>query len=250
MQATPVENLLPRRRGGKTSRAIECSFCGLYGMCRVAGLESPYPGEIDEVLSRREMVAAGQPLVPAGTPVEEIVAVRSGAFKAVTVLGNGDEQVVDFLLPGELAGLEALGPGHAVHEVVALEDSSVCRFKLSRLLRFGSRMGEFQQQLILALSGQNRRDSWVPLLLGARSAEQRMALFLLGLSSRLDAHGLPGQRFRLPMSRSHIANHLGLAVETVSRIFKRFHEQGLLEVRARRVALSNMQGLRAVAGVR
>ena len=251
MHATAVDNLYPtrKRRAAKNRQAVECRCCGLYGICRVAGLETSAPALLDEVVNRRETVPAGQRLVAAGKSFAEIIAVRYGAFKVTAILTSGEEQVVEFHLPGELVGLESLGSGYATYEVVALEESSVCRFNLLRLHRFGHRIGEFQQQLIQALGSQTRQDKWVPLLLGAKNAEQRMALFLLGLSSRLTERGFPGQRFRLPMSRSHIASYLGLAMETVSRIFKRFHAQGLLEVRARRIALCDMDALQAVAGV-
>lgn len=251
MRVNPVEYLpeTPRRTSRKKTAAVECNFCGLYGLCQVAGLDAPATGLIDEVVSRREEVAAGQRLVTAGQPVAEIMAVKSGAFITTAALNNGEEQVVDFFLPGELMGLEALSGGQHQHEIEALEHSSICRFNLSRLDLLEQRMGEFQQQLIRALSRQTRRDQWVPLLLGAKNAEQRMALFLLGISSRFTEHGLPSMSFRLPMSRQLIANYLGLAMETVSRILKRFHSQGLIEVHARSIALHSIHELRDVAGV-
>lgn len=238
-----------RRRTRKTVNAVECKCCGLYGMCQIAGLDAATPDLIDKVVSRREKVAAGQRLASAGEPLDEIIAVRSGAFKTTAELANGEEQVVDFSLPGELMGLEALGEGEYPHAIEALEESSICRFNLSRVHMLEQRMGEFQQQVIRALTTQSQRDQWVPLLLGAKNAEQRMAMFLLGLSSRYTEHGLPGLRFKLPMSRQQIANYLGLAMETVSRVFKRFHSQGLIDVHARHIVLENIDELGVVAGV-
>ena len=110
-------------------------------------------------------------------------------------------------------------------------------------------MREFQYQLIRALGSQVRTLQAVPLLMGAKSAEQRMALFLLGLSSRFREHGFPWREFRLPMSRQCIADYLGLAMETVSRIFRRFHARDLIAVRSRQISLLDMAGLREVAGL-
>lgn len=251
MHANPAEHLAERltRKTRKKPNTVECSCCGLYGMCQVAGLDAPNPALIDAVVSRREEVPAGQRLVSAGQPFAEIIAVRSGAFKITDELANGEEQVVDFALPGELMGLEVLSGGVYPHTIEALEASSICRFELSRLHLLEQRMGEFQQQLIQALSMQTRRQQWVPLLLGASNAEQRIAMFLLGIAARFAEHGLPGQRFRLPMSRQLIADYLGLAMETVSRVLKRFHAQGLIDVHARSIALHSLDELRVVAGV-
>ena len=251
MYANTNENLpQPRRcRAGKKTNAVECNWCGLYGMCQVAGLNASAPGLIDKVVSRHEEVAVGQRIVTAGQSHAEIIAVRSGAFKTTVVLANGDEQAVDFFLPGELMGLDTLSEGRSTNAIVALEHSTICRFHLSRLYLLKERMGDFQQQLIQALSRQTRRDQWVPLLMGAKNAEQRLALFLLGLSSRLIEHGLPSQSFRLPMSRRLIADYLGLAMETVSRVLKRFHSQGLIDVHARNIDLYNIDDLRVVAGI-
>jgi CRP/FNR family transcriptional regulator len=102
---------------------------------------------------------------------------------------------------------------------------------------------------VLALGRQLRTGYSVPLLLGAKSAEQRMALFLLGLSSRFIEHGLPGRSFRLPMSRQCIADYLGLAMETVSRIFKRFDSRALIAVHSRQLSLRDMGMLRVIAGL-
>ncbi len=251
MYANTNENQSQSRRcrAGKKINAVECNWCGLYGMCQVAGLNTSVSGLIEKVVSRHEEVAVGQCIVTAGQPLAEIIAVRSGAFKTTVALANGAEQVVDFFLPGELMGLDALSDGLYSNTIVALEHSTICRFHLSRLYLLEERMGDIQQQMIRAFSRQTRRDQWVPLLMGAKNAEQRMALFLLGLSSRFIEHGLPSQRFRLPMSRQFIADYLGLAMETVSRVLKRFHSQGLIDVHARNIDLYNIDDLRVVAGM-
>lgn len=248
MHTNIAEHMNPTRTGRQVS-AVECSNCGLYGLCRVAGLDAPTPDLIDEVVTRQETIASGQHLVTAGQPFAEIVAVRSGAFQTTTQLASGEEQVIDFFLPGELIGLDAVGGGSYPHKVEALGESSICRFKLSRLHLLKHHVGEFQQQLIRALSRKSRRDQWAPLLMGAKNAEQRMAMFLLFLSSRYTEHGFHGLKFRLPMSRQHIADYLGLAMETVSRVLKRFHTQGIVSVHARSIALCNVEELRAVARI-
>lgn len=249
MSTTPPTDrkTVSTRRSRKQKNIVECDHCGLYGICRVAGLEEPGSHLIDEVVDRREPVADEQHLIRAETPFCDIFAVKSGSFKTVARLANGAEQIIDFHFPGELIGLEALANGRYAHDVVALEPSSVCRLSFEHIENLGARFGEFQNQLILALSKRTRHDQWVPLLMGAQNAEQRAATFLLSLSARFAEHDLPSQQLKLPMSRHDIANYLGLAVETVSRMFQRFQSLEYLEVHGRHVELRNMEKLRELA---
>ena len=76
----------------------------------------------------------------------------------------------------------------------------------------------------------------------------RFAAYLLSLSQRFAQRGQPAYELALPMSRTDIGNYLGLAKETVTRLFARFEEQGLIEVRARRLSLTDPTGLQRVAG--
>ena len=86
------------------------------------------------------------------------------------------------------------------------------------------------------------------LLLGKKNAEERLATFLVNMSRRLHQRGLSATDFHLSMSRHEIGNYLGLAVETVSRIFTRFQEEGLLKVDRKHVQLLNLAGIEAVLG--
>lgn len=239
----------PYRASRKANNTVECESCGLYGMCKVAGLESPSNETFDEIVARREQVTSGQQIISRGADFDEIFAVKSGAFKTYTTLANGKEQIIDFYFPGELIGLEGIAGQRYPHAVEALEASSVCRLRFSSLPLLKERQGDFKQQLIRALSMRTTLNQWVPLMMGAQNAEQRTATFLLSLSARLAEHELPNLRFKLPMSRHDIANYLGLAVETVSRMFQRFQSLNLLEVHGRHLELRDVAGLRAVAGL-
>lgn len=239
----------PYRSSRKVHNTVECESCGLYGMCKVAGLERAGNDIFDEIVVRREQVASGQQIVTRGTAFDEIFAVKSGAFKTYTTLANGKEQIIDFYFPGELIGLEGIAGQRYPHNVDALESSSICRLSFSSLHLLKERQDDFKQQLIRALSMRTMLSQWVPLMMGAQNAEQRTATFLLSLSTRLAEHELPSIRFKLPMSRHDIANYLGLAVETVSRMFQRFQSMSLLEVHGRHVELRDVPGLHAVAGL-
>jgi CRP/FNR family transcriptional regulator len=84
------------------------------------------------------------------------------------------------------------------------------------------------------------------MLLGKRSAEERLASFLLSLSNRYHQRGLSATEFNLPMSRQDIGNYLGLAIETVSRLFANFQERGMVQVNRRRVVITDLARIRAM----
>jgi CRP/FNR family transcriptional regulator len=86
------------------------------------------------------------------------------------------------------------------------------------------------------------------LLLGKKNAEERLAVFLLNMSQRLHQRGLSATDFHLSMSRHEIGNYLGLAVETVSRLFTRFQEEGLLRVDRKHIEFLDATGLEAILG--
>ena len=84
------------------------------------------------------------------------------------------------------------------------------------------------------MSREIRDDQQMMLLLSKKTADERIATFLVNLSARFRARGFSANQFRLAMSRNEIGNHLGLAVETVSRVFTRFQPNGLLRPKARK----------------
>lgn len=98
------------------------------------------------------------------------------------------------------------------------------------------------------MSHQIVHDEELMLLLGKRSADERLAAFLLGLSRRFAKRNFSPTRFNLSMSRGDIGNYLGLAEETVCRPLARFQEQGIIAVRRRQVELNDLGRLRALAG--
>jgi CRP/FNR family transcriptional regulator len=90
------------------------------------------------------------------------------------------------------------------------------------------------------------RDQGVMTLLGTMRAEERLAAFLLNLSHRFVARGYSPNEFHLRMTRDEIGSYLGLSLETVSRLFSRFQEDGLIAVQQKHIRIHDVAGLRAV----
>jgi CRP/FNR family transcriptional regulator len=129
-----------------------------------------------------------------------------------------------------------------------MESSTVCALPYENLQEIGKEMPQLQIQLLSRLSKELSGDKSLMLLLGKKTAEEKLATFLLSLSKRFKERGFSATDFQLSMSRGDIGNHLGLAVETVSRLFSRFQDEGLVEIHGKSISLSNKQALEDLCG--
>lgn len=227
---------------------VACSACSLRELCLPAGLEAAEMERIDRLVSQRRRVRRGAPLYRAGAPLAALYAVRSGFFKSSVLHEDGREQVAGFHMAGDLLGLDAIGGGRHMSDAVALEDSEICELPFAQLERVSREVPALQQQLHRVMSREIVREHGVMLLLGGMKAEERLAAFLLNLSQRFAARGYSKAEFNLRMTRREIGSYLGLKLETVSRAFSAFQQQGLIAVRQRQVRIVDPAGLKNVLG--
>jgi CRP/FNR family transcriptional regulator len=201
-----------------------------------------------EITAGKRKIARGGSLYQIGDGFESLYAVRSGAFKTVSVSRQGDEKITGFHMPGELLGLDAINKGRHSYRAEALEDSEVCVIPFQRLEHLAMSIPALQHQLLRLLSSDISRDHGLMLLLGSMTAEQRVAAFLMSLSRRHERLGFSGAHFVLRMTREEIGNYLGLTLETVSRLLSRFQRDGLIAIHQRDVEVRDAERLRGMVG--
>lgn len=224
-----------------------CAECSLQQLCLPAGIEGEDLRRLDEVVQRRRPLEPGERLFRIGDPLRSVYVASEGTFKTVGISESGEEHVLGFHLPGELFGLDAIGSGYHRCEAVALGKARVCELPFNELATVASQLPSLQAQLLRVMGQSNDRDHDHVDLLSRRQASERIALFLHGLFERYRRIGQQGNEFLLPMSRDEIARYLSLALETVSRSFSRLHEEGVIEVRGRRIRILDSAALRAAA---
>jgi len=156
---------------------------------------------------------------------------------------DGSEQVVGNHLPGEIIGTEAIATQSHGCRAIALEDSEVCTLPFDQIEALAHVDPDFQRNLHRMMSKEIGRERSAALMLGTMRAEQRLSWFLLDLSSRYHARGYSSTEFVLRMTREEIGSQLGLKLETVSRLFSRFHDEGLIQVRGRIITLIDRMAL-------
>jgi CRP/FNR family transcriptional regulator len=225
---------------------VECKNCSLFQLCLPLGLREDDVTQLEKIVLHRKPVKRGEFLFRGGDTFRSIYAVKSGSIKTCTYTEDGLEEITGFHLAGELLGLDAINSGRHCVSAQALERSTLCEIPFNKLESLGDRLPELLHQMVRIMSKDIQREKSL-CHLGNKSAEGRLATFLLSLSSRYRERGFSATEFRLSMSRADIANYLGLAVETISRLFSRFQKEGLLEARAREIRLLDLSGLKAIA---
>ena len=238
--STPVTLDLARLRQS-------CGHCSLQQLCLPAGIGAGDLARLDDIVRRRRPVERGERLFRAGDAMQSVYVARDGAFKTVSTSEDGEEQILGFHLAGELIGLDALGDGRHRCEAVALTTANVCEVPFADLTHVAAQVPGLQQQLLRVIGHGINRDTDHREILVRRQANERIALFLHGLSERYRSIGSPSDAFKLPMSREDIARFLGLALETVSRGFTRLQEDGVIAVHGRLVEITHPAELERIA---
>ena len=233
-------------RDGAHKPPVACSGCNLREICLPFGLSAEARERMDPLVGRRRSVRRLEPLYRTGDPFSSLYAVRTGFFKTCVTGASGRDQVTGFQMAGELLGFDGIGTALHTCDAIALEDSQVCVIWFDQLETLSRDSAELQHQIHKIMSREIVREHGVMLLLGGMRAEERLASFLLNLLHRLRLRGFSGSSMLLRMTREEIGSYLGLKLETVSRSFSKFQDDGLLEVRQRNVRVLDEAALRRV----
>jgi CRP/FNR family transcriptional regulator len=229
-----------------SSIKVACSNCNLRELCMPVGLTDADMQRIDDIVATRRKIKRGTPLFRNGERFTSLYAIRTGFFKTCVATEDGRDQVTGFQMAGEIIGLDGIVNDHHTCDAVALEDAEVCVMPFERIEDISREVISLQHHVHKIMSREIVREHGVMLLLGSMRAEERLAAFLLNLVQRLHARGFSQSELVLRMTRDEIGSYLGLKLETVSRTFSKFVEEGLVEVKQRYVRILNADGLKLI----
>ncbi len=232
-----------------TRDSDRCSACILSDICLPIGMSRQDVALLDEFVQERVRISKGKVLFGLGDTVEAIYGLRSGAMKTQLQDAGGQVQITGFVLPGEIIGMDGMGNTTHVSQAVALEDSEVCVVRVEDIDQISPSLPVLQQQFRRLMGMEINRSHQMVMTLGTLRSEQRVATFLLNISSRLATLGYSSRNFILRMSREEIGNYLGLTLETVSRLFSRFARENLIYIKQRDVTILDKEALQELAGV-
>lgn len=226
---------------------ITCNDCGIYGLCKEVNGPDVDLRLPETIVRNRRLFERGELLYRTDEPVRTIYAVRSGSVKTYVLTKNGRMQITGFHIAGELLGLGAIAAHYFTTEAMALETTMVCEVPIEVLEVYSKEIPSIRQQMLKILSQEILDNQELMLLLGKKSADERLATLLLSLSQRFRRRNYSPTEFNLSMSRSDIGNYLGIAEETVCRVFTRFQSEGLLSTKQRQVQLLDLDRLNNIA---
>lgn len=222
-----------------------CNTCEVRDFAACAPLNPEEQRSLVTIMSTVD-VPAHQPIFNEAEPAEHVFNVTSGAIKIYKLLADGRRQITGFLLPGDFLGLthkEAYA-----YSAEALIATKLCRFPRRKLERLMDHVPKLEQRLLGMASHELAAAQDQMMLLGRKSARERVVSFLLLMSNAAARRGAPATPVFLPINRSDIADYLGLTIETVSRTFTQLRKQKLIELLdEKQVSLLKPEALREIA---
>jgi CRP/FNR family transcriptional regulator len=214
-----------------------CSSCALHELCLPAGIDADDLNRLDAAVKDKRMLDRGAMLYREGDRFDALYVVRSGSLKSFVQNEAGDMQILAFHLPGEIIGFDALASNQHVSQAEALERSSICELPYAHLQRVTSEVPALHRQLMRVISREVVEEHRHLMVMGRQQAQEQLATFLKSVADRHQRLQRDSTTLNLSMSRYDIANYLGLVVETVSRLFSRMEEMGVLEVNRKSVRI-------------
>ncbi|MGO3344102.1 MAG: fumarate/nitrate reduction transcriptional regulator Fnr [Marinomonas sp.] len=227
----------------------QCQNCSLSALCLPIALADEDINRLDQIIERKRPLKKGEILFHQGQAFDSVFAVRTGTLKTFNITASGEEQITGFYCPSELVGLSGIDTNTYPITAKALETTTVCEIPFSHLENLTTQIPSLKHQLFRVMSRKISDDQQMMVLLGKKNADEKVASFLLNLSSRFKRRGYSATSFRLAMSRGEVGNYLGLAVETVSRVMTRFQKNKLIEVEGKEISIINLREIESLVGM-
>lgn len=170
-----------------------------------------------------------QQLFRSGDPIGSIFKITSGIVAVSKILPDGRRQVLDFFLPGDLCGFLETDK-HYAFDCEAITEATTCSFDRDRLMIFANRHPDVAEALRVAIADRLKRAVLHMAVLGQLTSTERVATFLCSMSPAYGSHDMSPGHCVLPMTRTDIADYLGLRLETVSRALSRLRKRRFIDI--------------------
>jgi CRP/FNR family transcriptional regulator, anaerobic regulatory protein len=221
-----------------TCGARSVSVCNAIGDADLARLAS---------ITAVTEVGPGRCFIDEGEPADAFFNITAGRAKLFKLLPDGRRQITGFVGPGHFLGI-AVSDTYAF-SAEAIEPVRYCRFDRRKLRALLDDFPLMEKRLLEVAADELVAAQEQMLLLGRKTARERLASFLVAQSRQGLSCGHVRGRFTLPMTRNDIADYLGLTIETVSRTLTRLRNEGLIEIAVQSdVLVNNPRGLAELAG--
>lgn len=222
-----------------------CNACRLYDICLPLGLNLEDLHQFNDIMVKNRIIKTNELLFKENERFKSLYVVRSGCIKTYRLSGVIADRTTGFFISGEIIGLDAIHTEFYQDTAIALDIASVCEIQFEALLSIAASVPNLQKQLVRLMSekiscgvSREERDT---------SAEKRIANFILNLSIRFKRAGLSSTNFILPMSKKDIADYLGVATETMSRVLSKLRDNEILLINKKEFNIADIRKLQEVA---
>lgn len=241
----PLQNASPVETGWQRQGKLWSNLKELCDVLRIPPTSASLIAD-EELLFQHVQFKTGQRIHTIGQPFDALYIVHSGFLKTVLIDEYGNEQVLSFPMKGDLFGVDGIHTRRYASEAVALSNCDLILLPFKKLTALGRIHLEFEHSIYSVMSRELVREQAMISMLGALSAEARVARFLVSLSDRYAEMGYSSKLFNLRMTRHEIGSYLGLTLETVSRTLSAFNEIGLITVDQRSIGIKDPEALKTL----
>jgi CRP/FNR family transcriptional regulator len=253
MLSTQTSEIRPASSSAAQSSSMEAGrqrqgrlWSNLKEVCDLLHISTACSIAADELLFQHVQFKTGQRVHTIGQPFDTLYIVNSGFLKTVLIDEFGNEQVLSFPMKGDMLGVDGIHSKHYSSEAVALSDCDLILLPFKKLTALGRIHIELENVMYGVMSRELVREQAMIGMLGALSAEARVARFLVSLADRFAQMGYSSKLFNLRMTRHEIGSYLGLTLETVSRTLSAFNEIGLITVDQRTIGIKDAEALKTL----
>lgn len=203
-----------------------CALCPTRSVCTARDLKGPALDTLVDHIDTTRVLQRNDYLYRVSDPADSCYVIRSGVFKSVTVTPAGEEYVTRFHYPGELVGLTGQMTGIHMDSTLALTASTACRIHIRDLRTLFAAGAD--TALLRLVAEREASDLNLEINLRQSGAEARIAGFFVLLMQRQQHLGYQPSSVPLPMSRTDLANYLGLTLECLSRVLGKWKRAGVI----------------------
>lgn len=237
-----TESALPKVHGHGGNL---CDQCDVRHKAMCAAVGDDQNDKLAALVAHRAY-APGQVIFEEGDPAETVFNISKGEVRLYKLLPDGRRQVTGFLAPGDFLGL--ISDNHYAYGAEAIDRVELCCMRLSNLERLLIDIPPVRDRLLDMSRDELAAAQEQMLLLGRKSAREKIVSFLFQRIRHMELEVRDGVEISLPMSRTDIADYLGLTIETVSRTFTSLREEGLIELpNPHRVVFPDIEAARDAA---
>ena len=228
---------------------VSCRNCSLSKFCLPRGLTVDEMKILEKAIDKSKKIKKKEYLYNTNSQQAALYAIKSGSIKTYLSSASGDEQILGFHLSGDLVGFDAFYTGKHSCSAQALDDTLVCELSMQNFEKLCKTLPSIREEMMHQVGKEIQHDHLAMLTLGQMQTEERLATFLFNLSQRNRMRNFSETEFQLSMPRQDLANYLGMAVETLSRILSNLQKKNIIAVQRRGIKVLDQERLRDLAHI-